>query len=185
MLMLRLSLGRLGALLSGLMGFICVGAAKLPVCSPTSGGLTKVFSLRKRTRPVARPEKLTQEMRDSMLETHYRHLILARESAFTTPASLAEQPGLFDWDHARAKLNWTSLRERTIRRREEAENASPEEKVLNLFRSVSSKPPGLAASTAPASPPASADKLPGTKNARARQISAEKAVSVAAVELAV
>ena len=96
---------KLGALLSGGMGLICIGVSKL-TAGPHLAELSQSANP-KRT-------KLAPEAYDSQL--HQKHLIRASEAAFPIPAAIAEKPKLFEVDHMRAKANWSRAKGGTVKK---------------------------------------------------------------------
>jgi len=95
---------KLGALLSGVMGIVCMGVAKSPLWRISHEGLQKHRHLHGDSAEVALPPRPVDAVVADQL--YYKHIIRAHEGAFTTPAHLAEKPALFDYDHERAQQRW-------------------------------------------------------------------------------
>jgi len=94
---------KLGALLSGLMGFACVGIAKSPLWRISHEGLHKHRSLHPTEDVKLPPRPSVAAIADQQF---YKHVIRAHDGAFTVPAHKADKPGLFATDSERAQARW-------------------------------------------------------------------------------
>jgi len=113
---------KLGALLSGLMGAVCLGVSSLPCWKSNHAAFhaahaetssAKAADTAGGAPTVKRPKKQGAINVDEAL--YFKSAIRAGDAAFLVPRHVAEKAGILEMDHERAKRNWGLARQASRR----------------------------------------------------------------------